>query len=66
MLFDDSEVEQIHQHAMQYPIMEGQVGQGPIKEDPDAEELDKVVKRTDSKIRQSDVRWCEDQVTYNL
>ena len=35
MLFDDSEVEQIHQHAMQYPIMEGQVGFQ--KEDPDAD-----------------------------
>jgi hypothetical protein len=60
MLFDDAEVEQIHQHAQQYPIMEGQIGQGN-QNDPDAEELDKGGE-TNNKIRQSDVRWCEDQL----
>ena len=60
MLFDDAEVEQIHQHAQQYPIMEGQIGQGN-QSDPDAEELDKGGE-TNNRIRQSDVRWCEDQL----
>lgn len=61
MLFDDSEVEQIHQHAMQYPIMDGQVGFQKI--DPDGEDNGG---RTDSKIRQSDVRWCEDMLPQHL
>ena len=61
MLFDDSEVEQIHQHAMQYPIMEGKVGFQ--KSDPDGEDSGG---RTDSKIRQSDVRWCEDMLPQHL
>lgn len=60
MLFDDAEVEQIHQHAQQYPVMEGQIGQGN-QSDPDAEELDKGGE-TNNRIRQSDVRWCEDQL----
>ena len=61
MLFDDSEVEQIHQHAMQYPIMEGQVGFQKV--DPDGEDNGG---RIDSKIRQSDVRWCEEMLPQHL
>ena len=64
MLFDENEVNQIHQHAMQFPIMEGQIGQGSTK-DPDGEG-DQNGGKTDSKIRQSDVRWCEDPMPKEL